>query len=177
MKNEPVLSFEVANEILSYDKASGCLTWKVRRSIRVCAGDIAGGITFHGSSKKPYVSVGIRGRVYKAHRLAFLLETGSFPNEDVDHINGNGLDNRWSNLRVVSKAENSRNMRRTKSNTSGVTGVQWLKSRERWIAMITLDKKPIRIGTFVNFEDAVRARKIAETQMQFHTNHGSDRPL
>jgi len=81
----------------------------------------------------------------------------------IDHINGDRLDNRKSNLRLATPAENQRNRTKLASNnTSGVTGVYWHISREKWRAVIKCGGKGIHLGDFTSFEDAVAVRKQAE---------------
>ena len=81
---------------------------------------------------------------------------------DVDHINGDGLDNRRCNLRVCSRAENLRNARVGQRNTSGYKGVSWHSTKQVWRATIMVNYKTIRLGEFKNLQDAVAARKEAE---------------
>ncbi len=90
----------------------------------------------------------------------------------IDHINGDRGDNRISNLRVVTSTENNRNKAINKNNTSGVTGVTWSKSRRKWIAQIHIGKIGKALGGFDRVEDAIAARKNAETRYGFHENHG-----
>ncbi len=177
MKSEDVLSYEEAVKLLSYNPVTGVFTWKIGNRRKIRAGDRAGGIKQNPTDGKRYLTVGIRKRRYRAHRVAFLLMTGAFPCGEVDHINGNGLDNRWCNLRVVTASENSRNMRRPVNNTSGAIGVHWRSDCQKWRAFIKSGGKQIRVGLFVTFDEAVKARKDAERQLSFHENHGSDRPL
>lgn len=82
-------------------------------------------------------------------------------NIQVDHINRNVLDNRKCNLRLVNCFQNSLNKKLSSRNSSGVKGVSKTKSN-KWKAYITKNKKPVNLGTFENFEDAVKARKEAE---------------
>ena len=103
-------------ENLSYDPDSGVFRRKISNTRAVKAGDIAG-----SQNGKGYLTMMVCGRVYKAHRLAFLYMTGSFPPEEVDHINGIRDDNRWANLRAVSHVENSKNQKTPKSNTTTLT--------------------------------------------------------
>ena len=80
----------------------------------------------------------------------------------VDHINRDPLDNRKSNLRIVSNQQNSMNKGPQKRNTSGHKGVSWDKKRNKWYAYITVNYKLINLGRFSILEDAIEARKRAE---------------
>ena len=87
----------------------------------------------------------------------------SAPNElQVDHINGNGLDNRKLNLRLVTPHQNNLNKGRSKHNTSGYPGVSWHKGERKWQAYIQVNEKPIFLGKFVLKDDAIKARQEAE---------------
>lgn len=99
-----------------------------------------------------------KATTYKLHRVIMDAPVGM----DVDHINGNPLDNRRSNLRICTHKENSRNTKLAKNNTSGAIGVRWDKTKNKWLARIKVDYKDIHIGRFNNFKDAVKARKDAE---------------
>ena len=99
------------------------------------------------------------------------------PPGEIDHIDGDGTNNRLDNLREVSHKNNQKNMKRLSNNTTGCTGVVWLKYRKMWEARIYVGKKIIGLGSYKNFEDAVSARKRGEAEHGFHPNHGSDRPL
>ena len=92
-------------EMLSYDPATGVFTWRIDRSGGVRAGDIA------GSRRDKHATIGVDGSQLYAHRLACLYMTGDVPAKGmhVDHINRDGMDNRWDNLRVVSHGQNMRN--------------------------------------------------------------------
>lgn len=80
----------------------------------------------------------------------------------VDHIFHNKLDNRKDQLRICTNAENCRNVGLPKNNTSGVVGVWYRRDRKKWVAEIRVNYEKIVLGQFQNFDDAVRARKIAE---------------
>ena len=79
----------------------------------------------------------------KAHRLAWRLQTGDWPEGVIDHINGNDQDNRFSNLRDVTQSVNMKNQKRHSRHTSGATGVYWRKDVGRWQAVITANKKNV----------------------------------
>lgn len=152
-------------ELLTYSPDTGQLTWKVARG-RCSAGSRAGYDTGRG-----YIGVRVNGVCTYAHRIAFLLMTGRSPSF-VDHINGVRSDNRWSNLREVSRSENARNMSRSSVNTSGVVGVFWNAGKGKWTARIKKHQATKHLGDFDDFDLAVAARKSAELEMGFHANHG-----
>lgn len=83
---------------------------------------------------------------------------------EVDHINGNGLDCRRSNLRLASRTENMRNMKLPKHNTSGFKGVSWLPSG-RWRAAIRSNRKTMHLGVFENIEEAAHAYDSAAREL------------
>ena len=114
------------------------------------------------ANSKGYKHVSIRGKVYSVHRLIWYIYYGKKPNKDIDHINRDPSDNRIINLRLVTKQQNCLNRSVSKNSVSGVIGVSWNKQRNKWQAGITINKKHILLGIFLNFEDAVKARKSAE---------------
>lgn len=93
--------------------------------------------------------------------------TGEQP-DDIDHIDGDGLNNKWSNLRSVSHNLNGKNQKMHTTNTSGVSGVYYRKDSGRWRAKIMVDNKQINLGTFKNKDDAIAARKEAEIKHNFY---------
>lgn len=95
----------------------------------------------------------------KLHRLVMKCNDSKL---DIDHINHIKNDNRKSNLRIVTRCQNNMNMSKRSDNTSGVTGVIWYKTKNKWRAEIIVNKKHISLGYYKNFEDAVKARKEAE---------------
>lgn len=109
-----------------------------------------------------YIVARIRGsnKYAKLHRI-ILNCTEHTP---VDHKNGKATrnDNRKSNLRIGTYSQNGMNRNVSSNNTSGVTGVTWHKGKQKWTAQITVNNKQISLGSFNDFEDAVKARKEAE---------------
>jgi hypothetical protein len=100
------LTAERVRELFEYDPETGIITWRVDRigaNNRVCvhAGDPAGGIKSNG-----YINIRINGTDYLAHRLIWLWQTGSWPREEIDHVNRIRHDNRWVNLREATHGEN-----------------------------------------------------------------------
>lgn len=80
----------------------------------------------------------------------------------VDHINHDVSDNRKNNLRIVTHQQNMTNLKKSKNNTSGTTGVSWDKYSKKWAAYIAINNKTIKLGRFANIDDAIKARKEAE---------------
>ena len=80
----------------------------------------------------------------------------------VDHINHNVYDNRKSNLRIVTTAQNEMNKGNRKDNTSGCKGVNWDKRRSKWHVRLSYNKVRMELGYFDDFDKAVSVRKEAE---------------
>jgi len=165
---------EELRSLVHYDRETGVFIRLVKTS-KNKALSVMGSLHPEGS-----ITIYLKGVKYKAHRLAFLYETGELPKEaeSIDHINHNQSDNRFSNLRKVSNLENSRNLPLFKNNKSGVPGVRWVKRRNSWLSRITLEgTKDKFLGYFEDFFDAVCARKSAENIYGYHKNNGRGRSL
>lgn len=165
-QSEKDLTIEFLNSRLNYNPESGVFTWKLAKGGKR-VGDFAGSINDQG-----YVVIRINRVIYRAHRLAWIIMTGKAPINELDHIDGNRSNNSWLNLRDVPRLQNKRNQGRVISNTSGYNGVMWYKAGEKWHAQITVEGKAIHLGYFENLEDAIKARKEAETFYGFHETHG-----
>lgn len=96
------------------------------------------------------------------HRLILNLESDIKEENEPDHKNRNGLDNRINNLRLVSHSINSLNRKVFSNSQSGITGVAWTPSSRRWRAYISVEGKQIRLGAFIRKKDAIEARRKAE---------------
>ena len=110
-----------------------------------------------------------------AHRVAWALQTGDWPVGQIDHINGDSLDNRWANLRDVTAEQNQKNRKLNRNNKSGVSGVFYWHKVEAWRVQIKHRGKMLWIGDFRCFFKAVKARKAAERDLGYHENHGLKR--
>ena len=153
-------------ELLHYNPVSGDFVWsKHRRGVKF--GTVAGYINYSG-----YWLIRINDKNYRAHRLAFLYMNGSFPAQEVDHINGIRTDNSFLNLREIDRVGNMQNTKIYSTNTSNIMGVAFFKDRGRWRADININKKLTIIGQYRDFFEAVCARKSAENKYNFHPNHG-----
>ena len=118
-----------------------------------------------------YRFLGVDGKVYGEHRVAFLIMTGGMACDEVDHINQIKHDNRWENLREVTHLQNMQNTSQRKDNATGITGV-YQRENGKYRAAISVNGKKICLGTFEDFNDAVAARKAAQEKYGFHANHG-----
>jgi hypothetical protein len=127
---------------------------------------------------KSYRQIKIDGVIYPLHRI-IAKACGILSNEDlqIDHVDGDGLNNKASNLRQVTSSENNRNRKIPSSNTSGVIGVNFISSTGKWQARINHNEKRISLGMFSCFDDAAKARKSAEKEYCYSKGHGTDREL
>ena len=142
------------------------LRWRVKPCPKIAVNAVA------GSDHYGYRRVTIRNKFFLSHRVIWAIHYGSWPSNNLDHINGIRNDNRIENLREATPQENKTNAKKSKNNKSGVTGVLWRKECSRWLATICVNYHCIHIGHFKDFFEAVCARKSAEVHYGFHANHG-----
>lgn len=163
--------YELAKKLFYYEPETGKvfriakLTWK--RNIKPCKPREIKDINNYG-----YIQVSFQGRPFGLHRIIFLLMTGSFPANDVDHIDGDRLNNKWENLREVARCENLRNIGIKSSNSTGYHGVSFRKDTGKFTVYIDFDGVRYRGGSFTDLKDAVNKRREMETSFGFHENHG-----
>lgn len=140
-------------DIFDYSPETGELRWKFRLSKRVQLHAVAGSFDDQGRIK-----IGIRGRDYFAHRIIWVWMTGKWPTKEVDHINENKADNRWTNLRQATPSQNHRNRGMQRNNTTGYKGVTFVKSRNCYIGGVKLNGKRYNCGpTFKTAKEAYEA--------------------
>lgn len=128
-------------EQLNYDPDTGIFIWKVaKQNIKI--GNIAGVFDkFNG-----YIRIGINGKYYLAHRLAWLYMYNTWPKNHIDHINGIRNDNRIENLRDVTRRENQQNQ--NKHRKGHLIGTHYKKTHNKWLACISVNKKLIHLGYY-----------------------------
>jgi hypothetical protein len=137
-------------DLFSYDCESGLLRHKLTWG-HIKAGDVAG--TEHHTG---YIDVKIKGKSFKAHRIAWALVTGSWPIYEIDHIDGKRSNNKWDNLRKSNPLHNGSNNTRTRA--GGYPGVTWMKTS--W----DVRYKGKYIGRAYDFLSAVALRKQMERE-------------
>ncbi len=179
------VSVDVLRTLISYNPETGSLVWLPRNSTHFSASSHsaehqaakwnsrwAGTPALAALEVFGYGHGDIMGKRYKAHRVAWALHHGEWPETGIDHINGNPADNRIENLRAVPHRENMRNQRLSSANKSGVIGVCWARHREKWSAQIKVNGRKVHLGLFSTVTAAAAARKAAEREYGFHANHG-----
>ena len=140
-------------ELLEYNPDTGLFIWlKSNGNRRLKAGDAAGAKMDAG-----YIRIQIKGKMYSAHRLAYLYMTGNFPENSIDHINHIRDDNRWVNLRDATHSQNKANQVKPKNNTSGYKGVSRNRVHKKWIAQIMYMNKSIYLGSYTTPQEASEA--------------------
>lgn len=180
MATRPLPSSELLKQLLDYDPSTGALTWRARalssfatlRAGKIWNERFAGQKALNSLSKRGYLLGVISGKKFYSHRVIWKLMTGDEPPE-IDHINGDRTDNRFSNLRPADRHSNGRNLSIKSNNTSGINGVYWAKTCRVWVAYGRVDRKMYYIGRFKTLEDAAAAREAWDRKKGFHINHGA----
>jgi len=162
-----MIDLETANILFKYDPNTGILTRKVRSGK-----GLIGSVVGH-TNNKGHLRVSIHYKYYYVHRICWLMHYGEDAPSLIDHINGDGEDNRTDNLRIASYKENSANMKLTKRNTSGVKGVSWHKHKSAWRATIKVDGKHVHVGYYGDIPTAEVAIKAYRDKIHGEfANHG-----
>ena len=149
------LTQEYVRQLFNYDPDTGSLTWKVRKGPRAMIGDEAGYTTNNG-----YRNIIIDQKCYKAHRICWLWIFGTWPKDQLDHINNKKSDNRLCNIRAATNSQNLCNRGKTKNNRSGYKGVWFHKHVGKYTGKIGYKGKHIHLGYFDTPEQAAIAYDI-----------------
>jgi hypothetical protein len=169
-------------EAFSLDSETGELRWRARPAGHFASAQAhlawnkkyAGKIAGHPN--KGYMRVRMFGRQFGAHRVVHALHYCQELSGElfVDHIDGNSMNNRPTNLRLVTLRENNRNRNRLNANNkSGVSGVFWHTQKQKWRAELKLKEGAVFLGAFDNLEDAKRAMEAGRKDLYARTSaHG-----
>ncbi|EFH4704480.1 hypothetical protein F9558_24990, partial [Escherichia coli] len=142
MRIKKLIDHDELLSTLSYDSETGIFKWLKTNSVVRVKGSIAGGVS------GGYICISINNVLYYAHRLAWFYVYKKWPPKFIDHVNGNRLDNRISNLRLATEEQNARNIVGNRLNTSGAIGVSWYKPTGRWKSYVGYKNKTISLGYF-----------------------------
>lgn len=166
--NDAELTLEYAKSKLSYDERTGELRWIVSVNSRAKSGAVAG--CDHGCG---YISVGLCGKIFLAHRLAWFIHFGTWPKLQLDHINGDKKDNRIVNLREVTNSQNAQNVIRARpESATGLRGVIFDKAKRLWRADIRINGSRKYLGYFSEKEKAHNA--YLEAKSKYHIACGRE---
>ncbi len=153
------ITAERLKEMVYYDRASGIFTWRVSSKTRF-VGKPAGWID------NGYTRLKLDGRLYRAHRLAWLYVTGKWPTNEIDHRNRNRSDNSFANLREATRSQNQQNSSiKAPQKTGGTKGVFWHSRDQRWAARICINRHRIHLGTYRTIEPAILAYNEAAIRL------------
>lgn len=167
MAGKELIAAERLRELLHYDPATGCFTWRVDRmcgrygkQFAARAGQSAGNLI---AGLRPRVQLRVEGKNYKAHRLAWLYAYGEWPAKELDHVDGDATNNRINNLRLATRRLNNQNHRRpNQNNRLQVQGVK--KNWNRFVAQLCVDGKTRYVGSFATAAEAHQAYLSAKRQ-------------
>lgn len=154
-----MLTAERVRELLNYDPETGVFQWRKPRAQAIGKSE-AGTINASG-----YRIMNVAGKLYRAHRLAWLYVYGEMPDGMIDHINGVRSDNRIANLRLADNGKNQMNAKRRSDNKSGYRGVSWHRKASKWSAEIWCDGEKHYLGLFECEKDAHAARVEAAKRL------------
>lgn len=174
------IEIHILHKLLWYNSHTGKLYWRRRpehlfadaRTCRSWNSKFANQEAFTRTNNKGYYVSTILGEAgHLAQRVAWALHYGHWPENTVDHEDGDPSNNRLQNLRSATREQNQRNQKMPTTNTSGHVGVHW--ENGKWKATIGIGQhKKKYLGRFESLEDAVAARQDAERELGYHPNHG-----
>lgn len=181
------MDIEALRRLIDYDPATGELIWKPRvpsdfspsskggqaSACKRFNDRWAGQPALNSVTERGYRAGNLNMVHTKAHRVAFALANGRWPEREIDHINGDTSDNRACNLREVSHAINGRNQRRRTTSKTGKMGVYLYRKTMRWGAVVNGDAGRVFLGYHDTFDQARLAREAAEARLGYHSNHGA----
>ena len=169
---------EELRQLLRYEPETGKLYWKERPAEMFNAGNTSREARCSTWNKRysgkealierhpeGYLRGRVMNKVVYAHRVAWAICKGRWPDELIDHINGDKSDNRIDNLRPASPAENARNSLKVSPTRSKLKGVHFHKSTGKWMAQITVNRKKIYLGVYGSEIDAHNAYRKAAKEM------------
>lgn len=168
----PTPDIQTIRESLKYNRDDGTLTWRNRprrhfkdktawiRFNKLFAGKAAGCFQNEG-----YLQVQINGKKLLAHRVVWAMVKGRWPDKVMDHIDGNGLNNRISNLREADLSQNCMNAKRRADAKNVAKGVQRIAKTGNLVVSVGCRGRTVYGGTFSNKRDAIAHAKALRTKL------------
>lgn len=150
------ITAQYVREHLDYNPDTGEFFWKKPFENKIAKRIM--GVPVGSRRKDGYMRIGLAGKRYLSHRIAWLHFYGEWPSKLIDHVNLNPSDNRISNLRLATHAQNKANRDAPETNKSGFKGVHWNKRNRTWFAQIKVNGKQIYLGSFKTIDEANAAR-------------------
>lgn len=160
---DPKITHDALRDRFEYDVMTGKIFYKKSPGVRPGLVETEAGY-IRQTKYGEYRVVKIDGRHVYIQRLVWFYILGEWPKGQIDHINGNKLDNRIVNLRVSTQSQNKSNGKKYRTNTSGYKGV--VKCGLRWKAQITHQQKVIYLGLYDTREAAHEAYIAAANELQ-----------
>jgi hypothetical protein len=161
MAHLPMPPYDKLSERLKYDPETGIGTWIVSPGNQVKNQTVAGCYNNWG-----YLIIRYNYKIYGGHRLFWYLQTKEDPGHfTIDHIDQNKKNNKFCNLRLATPTQQKQNVLITKNNTTGVRGIRWKESMQRYEARIVFNGKRIQLGSFRTFDQAVAVRQAKELEL------------
>lgn len=160
---------EMLRQVLRYEPETGKLFWKPR-TLNMFPSEgagkswntrYAGEEAFTTITARGYRQGMVFGRRYLAHRVSWAVHYGEWPEDQIDHVDNDKLNNRIGNLREATAQENMRNLSVRKTNTSGYKGVHWVSRRKSYQARIRFEGKRVHLGYYATAEAASAAYREA----------------
>ena len=149
-------------DLIDYSPSTGIFFWKKKRR------GINTEKKLGTSNGFGYLRITVLGKSHYAHRLAWFYMTGIYPSLEIDHINGDRADNKFNNLRIVTRSQNAQNRSTYQSNNKSKTlGVSWHKKSKKWQAHICIYKERKYLGLFEKAEDAHNAYLLAKQEVSY----------
>tara|TARA_Y100000593_G_scaffold75007_1_gene138248 strand:- start:1888 stop:2391 length:504 start_codon:yes stop_codon:yes gene_type:complete len=165
------MDFDVLNKYLNYLPKTGIFIWK-KRGIPSFDSKFAGkqaGTEHVSTTGRRSIKIKIEGKSYYAHRIAWVLMTGDWPEGVVDHKDQNSMNNRWTNLRDVSQAINMKNRKMPSSNKTGIPNCYFCTRTNKYVVKVA----PFGyIGSFTNKKDAEKESRAARIRAGYSRSHG-----
>ncbi len=172
-KIEALVTHQDALESFDYYPETGELFWKVGVG-NSAKGKLCGTIKVM-TGDKPYRCMTWRGASCRYHRVVWFYYYGAWPKYEIDHIDGDSLNNRINNLRDVDASTNQRNRVLNKNNRSGISGISWSKAMRKWQVSIKVGSVRKHLGYFNTLQEATNVRLQWQNLLGYHENHGKVR--